>query len=251
MVIYLSKQYTVKKKLNSAKFLYLAAFIGLSFLMLYTGYRFVVPTAHHILFSTFNLNAVIESIWPYLLFMFLCAAGANYSWNMFNRASVINYSYEVTKEALERLPDSFTVLHDLTIGEAQIEHIIISDNAVFVIINRSVRGVVHINEQSGDWEIEKTGRGGTAYTSSLRNPLKEMRWKIHQVASFLKERGCKGVWVDGCVFFSNSDVQLEGWSEKVFDSQNGMMSYITSYEPKRPPRHSDINYAKQLLTNCL
>lgn len=171
---------------------------------------------------------------------------ANQQINLFNRSSMIEHSYEVTNKVLYGLPDSYSIFNNVCINDAQIDHVVVGSNGVFVVMDRSIRGVIHCDENTKTWEIEKTGRGGGSYTSQIGNPIKKLKWQMYTLSKYLKDNGC-GVWVDGCVYFSNSDADLLNAPSNCFDSDGEVIEFIMDYAPKKRINPQLINKVKDLL----
>ncbi len=183
-----------------------------------------------------------------VVLIIVCRIVFDYSKNAFNRERVINHSYELTNRTLSGLPDEYSVYSNIHIGEAEFDHIVVGDNGIFVVINRSVKGTVYCNPNSSSWDIHKIGRGGTGYSSGMKNPLKILKWQIFTLADYLKKNGIN-IWVDGCVYFSTADTDLRDATDKVFDSQSDFTRFILDYEPKKYVEPSLISKAKKLLGN--
>lgn len=171
---------------------------------------------------------------------------ANQQLNLFNRSSMIEHSYKVTNKVLSGLPDYYTVYNNVCIGEAKMDHVVVGNNGVFIVLDRSVKGVVHCDEYEKRWTIDKTGRQGGSYTSSMGNPLKQLKWQIHTLAKYLKDNGIN-IWIDGCVFFSNADSDLVNKPSGCFDSDREVVSFIMNYSPKKNINPQMINRVKDHL----
>ena len=166
--------------------------------------------------------------------------------NLFNRSSMIEHSYKVTNKVLSGLPEYYTVYNNVCIGEAKMDHVVVGNNGVFIVLDRTVKGVVNCDEYEKRWTIDKTGRNGGSYTSSMGNPLKQLKWQIHTLAKYLKDNGIN-IWIDGCVFFSNADSCLINKPSGCFDSDKDVVSFIMNYSPKKNINPQIINRVKDHL----
>lgn len=214
-------------------------FGGLSFFMFFD----VAPQfAHYVT----RREAIPEEVIINMAIFIGCGYFAKYNMNMFNRGSIISYSKEITNSVLKNLPDEYEVYNDVYIGDVKIDHVVVGNNGVFVVVDRSVRGVIHCDSNDSRWVVDKTGRNGGEYTSSLANPIKQANWQARMVSDYLQDNNCQ-IWVDGCVFFSNDDATLLHAPDKCFTSQRSLASYITDYQPRKNVNPQKIALAKKCL----
>lgn len=171
---------------------------------------------------------------------------ANQQINLFNRTSMIEHSYKATNKVLSGLPDSYTVYNNVFINESKLDRVVVGNNGVFIILDRSIKGVIHCDKDQKSWIVDKTGRGGGSYTSNVGNPLKQLGWQIHTLSKYLKDNGVN-IWIDGCVYFSNSDSDLLNKPYGCFDSDKEVVSFILNYTPKKKINPQMINRVKDLL----
>jgi hypothetical protein len=91
----------------------------------------------------------------------------------------------------------------------------------------------HRDEASKNWGQHKVGRKGGKYSKSFYSPVKQVNTHVYRLSSYLKQQGAGG-WVQGMVFFSNpqAEINVISQSTPVFDYQNGknqMVSYIMDF----------------------
>lgn len=148
---------------------------------------------------------------------------------------------------LKDLPDTYTVFNQLEVphdksrrGFIELDFVVVGPNGVFVVEvkNNNSRIVGNVDER--EWTIHKVGRGGTPYTSSMRNPVKQVKSQVWALSEYLKKKGHR-VWIEGCLFFShdNCSVEMKGQSTVPVLQQIGLASHINNYQPKRWPKEQE------------
>lgn len=150
-------------------------------------------------------------------------------WHAYRKSASGDKGVERTIDVLRQLPDSYHVLSNVQVPGAYCGLVVVGRNGVFIINTKHHNGT--ITPSNGDWVQEKTGRRGTDYSSSMRNPVKHMKRQIHVLADYLKSVGTR-VWVDGIVFFTNPDVILNGCSDRFTDRGDAVRSYILNYRAR-------------------
>lgn len=152
-----------------------------------------------------------------------------------------------TLDVLAALPDSYVILNQIELpnpeskkGFTELDFIVIGSNGVFVIEVKNNNSRVVGTEEEKEWTIYKIGRKGTPYTSSMRNPIKQVKGQIWILSKYLKERGHKA-WIDGVVYFSNPNIDVEflGAPSVPIFHNGGLTNYIQSYRPKFPVKNAD------------
>lgn len=143
----------------------------------------------------------------------------------------------LTAHILSALPDDYTVFQDVYISydkkTSEIDNIVVGKTGVFIIETKNHNGII-----SGSYDDKmllqiKIGRGGTAYSSSFYNPVKQVGTHIYRLANYLRSKGIY-TYINGIVFFSNSeaDVKVKTQSDGVpvfsYNHNHGkdMISYI-------------------------
>jgi len=152
-----------------------------------------------------------------------------------------------TLSILSTLPDSYTILNqcmlpnkDSKSGHIELDFIVVGPNGVFVIEVKNNNSRIVGSEEENKWEIHKVGRKGTPYTSSMRNPIKQIKGQIWVLNNFAKERGHR-IWIEGIVFFSNPNCNLEfsGTPTIPIYQYSGLTDHIQSYKPRYEPKNLD------------
>jgi hypothetical protein len=112
---------------------------------------------------------------------------------------------------LSRLPESYSVFnqiklpcHSSSTGFLEADFVVVGPNGVFIVENKDYTGRVVGNEYDKDWTIYKIGRGGTAYSKTARNPVKQVRGYVRILSDIFSERGIKG-WITPMVSLSRDN----------------------------------------------
>jgi len=152
-----------------------------------------------------------------------------------------------TFKILSTLPDSYTIFNQIMLpnkesksGHTELDFLVVGANGVFVVEVKNNNSRIVGSEEEREWTIHKIGRRGTPYTSSMRNPIKQIKGQIWVLNNFAKERGHK-IWIEGVVFFSNpnSRLELRGNASIPIFQHSGLTNHIQSYRPKYEPQNLD------------
>lgn len=208
-------------------------FFGVGILLLFGAVNYISLSAwHRELFST-RFDFLFLLAW--LLYMFIALR-----MGQGKRTAILKRGLEGeerTEKLLSKLPDSYTILSDLTIHaggkESQIDHIVVGPTGVFVIETKNLNGVITGNATNQELYQHKTGRAGGQYGKSFYNPVKQVATHVWRVALFLKEHRLQ-TWVYGVVFFSNQEAHVNvsapaGFETPVFSYREGpqkLLDYI-------------------------
>lgn len=143
-------------------------------------------------------------------------------------------------DELERLPDEYVVLNQIllpdsrsSVGYREIDYVVVGPNGVFVLEAKSYNGYLTGTEGDQEWTMLKIGAGGMPYTSSCRNPAKQVRVYIRLLGEALKARGVR-VWLNGVVVFSQ-DNDLSGISVQSVGVVpiSAMVEYLVGFRGQR------------------
>lgn len=152
-----------------------------------------------------------------------------------------------TLKILSSLPDSYTVLNQVNVpnkesrtGNTELDFIVVGPNGIFVIEVKNNNSKIMGTENDREWLVHKVGRKGTAYTTSMRNPIKQLKRQIWALGNFTKERGHKA-WIEGIVFLSNPNSSLEFTGEPSVPilHNSGLTDYILNYKPRSSLNNPD------------
>lgn len=158
--------------------------------------------------------------------------------------------------ALSSLPSSYEVFSTVQIPTknklAEIDNIVVGENGIFVIEVKNHNGTIVGSEEDRSWTQHKVGQKGGEYSSKMNNPVKQVRWQVHQLAEYLRKNGVN-LWIEGAVYFSNPRVSLRVSTNRtpVFTSSQALNRYIMNQIPNRKMNRSDIERAIQLILSRL
>ncbi|MEN8076965.1 nuclease-related domain-containing protein [Clostridioides difficile] len=143
------------------------------------------------------------------------------------------------KSIFEKLSNDYYVLNDLSIEiegkTSQIDNIVVGSNGVFVIETKNINGHIVGDSNSNNITQHKVGRKGGEYSRTMYNPIKQVGTQVYRVSELLKKSNIN-IWVQGVVFFTNYQCEVELQSNKIpvfsirEDGENEILKYISSYE---------------------
>ena len=121
---------------------------------------------------------------------------------------------DYTLNVLKLLPMEYVIFNQLELpdersrtGFRELDFVVCGPNGVFVVESKNHNGVVEGHENDKEWTIHKIGRGGTAYSSSIRNPVRQAKQQVHVLGNYLKTKNMNE-WVTGLVALSsNNDLE--------------------------------------------
>jgi hypothetical protein len=76
-------------------------------------------------------------------------------------------------------------------GFREADFVIVGNNGVFIIENKDYRGEIQGDATAANWELHKIGIGGTPYTKSCRNPVRQVRVYVTLLSRLLAMRNIK------------------------------------------------------------
>lgn len=151
---------------------------------------------------------------------------------------------DYTLSVLKRLPAEYTIFNQLEVpdersrtGTREMDFVVCGPNGIFVIESKSHNGMVAGHEDDQRWTIHKVGRGGTAYSDSIRNPVRQVKQQVHVLSAHLKTKNINE-WVTGVVTLS-SDNSLENITSNTVSvvQSSTIADYIMSYNGRSKPRY--------------
>lgn len=118
---------------------------------------------------------------------------------------------------LAHLPNEFTVLNQVYIpnpksatGATEIDAVLISPVGIILLEAKNNSGtIIGGDEGAREWTVLKVGRGGTPYTSTMRNPVRQARRQMHTVREWLETQGVK-VPIRPMVVLTNPTASFDG-----------------------------------------
>lgn len=139
---------------------------------------------------------------------------------------------------LEKLPDAYTIFNQVDIPNSQsrtgvneADLVVHGPSGVFVIEVKHNNSHIEGSESDREWEIHKIGRGGTAYSKTMRNPIKQVKKLVWLLGEELKKTKSKP-WIQGMVLFTNesADLSIQGETSVPVLRNDQIISYILNYE---------------------
>lgn len=147
---------------------------------------------------------------PFYLFIFAIAVGiARKSYNPIMAAG--HTGEQRTLTVLSQLPDNFTIYNQVTLpddrsrtGFCEADFVVVGPNGVFIVENKDYKAVVIGHADDHQWTLQKLGRGGTAYYSPTRNPVRQVRKYVAILGSLFKTRNIRS-WITPLVALSRDN----------------------------------------------
>lgn len=119
---------------------------------------------------------------------------------------------EQTRKILQRLPDSYTVISNVTLGLNQrgneIDHLVLGDNGVFIVETKNYAGTLTGYIRDREWTKTKTTGGGNKYEKEAQNPIPQIKKQTMNLKEILSEYGIRKR-IESIVYFSNPDARFE------------------------------------------
>ena len=135
---------------------------------------------------------------------------------------------EAANGCVKMLPDSYTAFRNLTVfyegRKSELDFLIVGPTGLFVVEVKNLNGSVRGRIDDKNWVLHKVGRGGTPYSKTFYNPVKQVNTHVYRTANCLRRNGVQE-YVSAAVYFSNADspVSVVGADPKtpVFSAEDG------------------------------
>ena len=147
---------------------------------------------------------------------------------------------DMALDGLKKLPDSFTIDNQVDIpneksrtGFNEADLIVVGPSAIFVVEVKHNNGHITGSDSDKEWGVRKVGRGGTAYSKTMRSPVSQVKKLVWLLSEDLKKNHSRA-WVQGVVLFSNRDAEVSVTNSSnvpVLRNQD-IVDYIQSYKAK-------------------
>nr|WP_298876523.1 nuclease-related domain-containing protein [uncultured Mogibacterium sp.] len=117
-----------------------------------------------------------------------------------------------TKLIRETLNDNDILLCNVRISydgkKTELDNVILNKRGIFIIEVKNYVGSITGGLNDYEWSKTKVTASGNAYTSSVKNPIKQVRRQVYILANYLKDNGIN-VWIEGYAFLveGNSPVR--------------------------------------------
>jgi hypothetical protein len=146
------------------------------------------------------------------------------------------------------------VLHSIQFDSGgkprELDHLLITHNAMFVIETKYLRGRIAGDVQDREWTLHKRAhKTRSRYKRGFYNPLKQVATQIYHLRSHLEAnlpprwaQECSQIWIQGVVVFAHP----EGDASAVVSHDHGVVDaehlpqYLANYRP--PSRAHRLSY---------
>ena len=160
----------------------------------------------------------------------------------------------LTAKVLDNLQMDARVLHSVQFESGdkprELDHLLITNNALFVIETKYLRGRIAGDALDREWTLHKRARKTRSrYKRTFYNPLKQVATQIYHLRSHLETnlgprwaQECSHIWIQGVVVFAHP----QGDSSAVVSHERGVVDintlpqYLSNYRP--PSRASRLSY---------
>jgi hypothetical protein len=99
---------------------------------------------------------------------------------------------------ISALPAEYTLFNQIRLpdersrtGFREADFVVVGNNGVFIIENKDYRGEIQGDGTAANWELHKVGIGGTPYTKSCRNPVRQVRVYVALLSRLFAMHGIK------------------------------------------------------------
>ena len=150
-----------------------------------------------------------------------------------------------TLATLRRLPDDHTLFNQLDIpsehaprGAIEADLVVVGPNGLWVIETKHHHGTIFGTDSDPTWRIEKVGRRGGEYETTLRNPIRQVKGQVMALKAYLAQQGIQRVWIDAVVVFSHAEASLR-WSGpppkavSLADAKTDLVRLLTRDRPRQ------------------
>lgn len=180
----------------------------------------------------------IQPFLSLIIFLFTLLAWAQQNGDQALRAGA--EGEDNTIRLLRHLPDTFTIFNQVNIpnpksktGYNEADIIVVGPEAIFIVEVKNNNGSIVGSESDKEWRVNKMGRGGTAYSKTMRNPISQVKQLVWLLSEDMKKKNSRA-WIQGVVLFSNNEANVSmPDSSNVPVLRNGqLLDYLVSYKAK-------------------
>lgn len=160
-----------------------------------------------------------------------------------------------TISIVEKLPDGYEAFTSIPVEydnkKAELDIVVVGKNGIFIIEVKNHNGTIVGSYDDYNFTQHKVGQKGGEYTSSMNNPIKQVKKETWILSNILKSKQVNA-WIQGVVFFSNpsTTVNIQTDHIPVFDAKSGvddLIEYLIDYEPKKQLNEGQILQLKSIL----
>ena len=153
-----------------------------------------------------------------------------------------------TQKTLLKLPADYTILSNVSIKYedkvAEIDNLILSPRGIVIIETKNYKGILEGSVDDIDWKYTKTSAQGNNYTTTVKNPLKQVKRQTYILSQILKENNIN-CWIDGYLFLHNAKSYID--SDSILLNETSLTHKITSSGKDNALRVEDIQRIKEIL----
>ena len=157
---------------------------------------------------------------------------------------------KMTQNILKTLPNSYQIISNITIEfegkRSEIDNLILSPRGIVIIETKNYKGILEGSVDDIDWKYTKTSAQGNNYTTTVKNPLKQVKRQTYILSQILKENNIN-CWIDSYVYILESQCYVG--SEKIFLDERSLIHKIVSSGKENALNGADIDRIKNILKN--
>lgn len=179
-------------------------------------------------------------------------------------SGIVGKKYGILKAGLEGehcsgdifagLPDSYTVVPNVQLrssrGMAEIDHLIVGDNGIFVVETKNYRGALTGNVSDRSLMKRKVSPGGIVDQRTVKNPAIQVLRQIGILKEVLARHGIHRR-IEGLVYYSNPDLEYQVYGENpnvnIFLAENGGAGQIREFIMDSAAAHLSPREQDQIL----
>lgn len=118
----------------------------------------------------------------------------------------------ITAQLISTLPEGYYAFQNLTVTydgkPSEIDMVVVGKSGVFIVETKNHSGLITGYYDNPQWAQNKIGKGGTPYTNSFYNPVKQVGTHVYRLANYLRQKGID-VHVNALVYFANPGTSLD------------------------------------------
>ena len=160
----------------------------------------------------------------------------------------------LTAKVLDNMQMDAKVLHSVQFESGdkprELDHLLITNNALFVIETKYLRGRIAGEALDREWTLHKRARKTRSrYKRTFYNPLKQVATQIYHLRSHLESnlaprwaQECSHIWIQGVVVFAHpqGDASAVVSHERGVVDINNLQQFLSNY--RAPSRASRLSY---------
>lgn len=146
---------------------------------------------------------------------------------------------DYTLKALSNLPENYTIFNQVEVpdersrtGTREVDFIVCGPNGIFVVESKNHNGTVAGGEHDESWTVHKVGRRGGAYSSQVRNPVKQVKTQVAVLNKYFRSRGLNPSITGVVTFSSNNDLSMIDSGSIHVTGSAAVADWIRNAEPR-------------------